>query len=161
MRGNGAELSRPRMERISRRMSPLSVLSLVPDCSRSNAGILFWPTYRSLTGSDSSSAPVLAVRLGSYCVPHVRNKPMARGQLSCRSDFRDDSGSSDSECCLFRLLDVAATLEALLEDAERFGLYEHSCGCSRLTQFSQGCLLSHFTLRWRQGQHAVPETEIV
>jgi hypothetical protein len=38
----------------------------------------------------------------------------------------------------------------------RLGLYEQSCAWSRLTQFSHGCLLSHLTLRWRQGQHAVP-----
>lgn len=57
MSGKGAELSNPSMDRMSLRMSPLSLLSFVPDCSRSNAGILFWPTYLSLTGSDSSRAP--------------------------------------------------------------------------------------------------------
>lgn len=45
---------------------------------------------------------------------------------------------------------------ACLLDEGRLGLYEQSCAWSRLTQFSHGCLLSHLTLRWRQGQHAVP-----
>lgn len=48
---------------------------------------------------------------------------------------------------------------ACLLDDGRLGLYEQSCAWSRLTQFSHGCLLSHLTLRWRQGQHAVPGRE--
>lgn len=90
---------------------------------------------------------------------------MVRGQLSPLSeDLARSSASSPGERALLRLArsavdnagaaDPEADVE--LRFAERLGLYEHSCGCSRLTQFSQGCLLSHLTLRWRHGQHAVP-----
>jgi hypothetical protein len=46
-----------------------------------------------------------------------------------------------------------------LPAAARFGLYEHSCGCSRRMQFSHGWSgprVSHLTLRCRHGQQAVP-----
>lgn len=41
--GNGADVSKPRMDRISWRMSTLSFLVMGDDCSRSKAGMLFCP----------------------------------------------------------------------------------------------------------------------
>lgn len=121
--------------------------------------------------SDRSRAlfhqELLAPKLESlYSFAGKEHVPIARGQLSWRSDLRDDvsgSCSSGSECCLLRLVVADEdTLPALFDAAAvRFGLYEQSCGCSRLTQFSHGCLLSHFTLRWRHGQQAVPGSIIL
>jgi hypothetical protein len=42
--GKGAELSRPSRERMSWRISWASCGSLADVCSRSRAGMLFWPT---------------------------------------------------------------------------------------------------------------------
>jgi hypothetical protein len=58
MSGNGAEVSSPRIGRISCRMSTRSVLSVGDDCSLSKAGMLFCPRYLSAEGSDSSMLAV-------------------------------------------------------------------------------------------------------
>ena len=55
-----------------------------------------------------------------------------------------------------RPLLIPATDAAVDFVAFCFGLYEQRLAWSLFTQFSHGCLLSHFTLRCLQGQHAVP-----
>lgn len=70
--------------------------------------------------------------------------------------LRLGSGSS-GECGRFLPgVGCSEAMEMLFPVADLFGLYEQSCGCSRLTQFSQGLLLSHFTFLCLQGQQAVP-----
>lgn len=64
---------------------------------------------------------------------------------------------SSGECSRLRVWGVS---DPTLPVADRFGLYEQSCACSRLTQLSQGLLLSHFTLRCLHGQQAVPGSSV-
>lgn len=85
---------------------------------------------------------------------------MDRGQLSCRSLFRLAVCASENDRALFRDAPPSAATESRFPVEERFGLYEQSWGCSLLTQFSQGCLLSHLTFRCRQGQQAVPDGRV-
>lgn len=129
MRGKGAEVSRPSIGRISCRMSIRSLRSVGDDCSRRRAGIEFCPKYRSAAASESSKLSI------------------ARGQLSWRSALRLASRASEKDRALFRDKLLSGATESRLPVEERFGLYEQSWGCSLFTQFSQGCLLSHFTLR--------------
>lgn len=66
------------------------------------------------------------------------------------------SGSAGERARFFPAVAWSGAAERLFPVADRFGLYEQSCGCSLLTQFSQGFLLSHLTFRCLHGQHAVP-----
>lgn len=54
--GKGAELSRPSKERMSWRMPLASWGALAAVCSRSRAGMLFWPTYRVVSVLSGSGA---------------------------------------------------------------------------------------------------------
>ncbi len=52
--GNGAELSRPKRDCMSWRITLTSCGSLVEVCSRSKAGMLFWPTYLVISAFSGS-----------------------------------------------------------------------------------------------------------
>lgn len=58
IKGNGADVSRPRIGLMSCRISLTSPPFVVPGCSLSKTGMLFWPRYRTGSGTSLSSTLV-------------------------------------------------------------------------------------------------------
>ena len=83
----------------------------------------------------------------------IRNSPFVLGHRS--SSFLDDFSLSGDLALLTPATEPSTGLAVFC-----FGLYEQSPAWSLLTQFSHGCLLSHFTFLCLHGQHAVPVIQI-
>jgi len=118
--GNGAELSRPKRERMSWRMTLTSSGSLVEVCSFSRAGMLFWPTYLVIS-TVSGSTRRIRQAAGDRTQPTRVNTPYALMDSRASLLWLRDSCSS-GECGLFLVCELVSEKEPLLPVAERLGL---------------------------------------
>lgn len=180
IRGNGADVSRPRMGLMSLLMSVSLPLLVFGFCSLSKAGMLFWPRY--LAGAGTSESSTVVAASGSEQCRGSRSggppPPLSPGRTKGEDRAHIPKDLDQPSCCLFSSLwppaaapgdrvllrpaDLAVWVDSLLlEDARWFGLYEQSWGCSLLMQFAHGSRASHLTLRCLHGQHAVPGSGLV